>query len=495
MKLKLFDIIGIIAIIIFAVTCLSIGLSEKHIYALISFIVTFFCLRGILIESTGFTLWLSPQIMYFVFAIVVNFIGVFDFWNRIDYSNRAPEIVKTIVLLYNIHFILIYFGTFVYNRIKRIEINKLITKYYAAPFENIQVYFKLVAPSIFVFVIASLIVWFVSFKGQYYPLVNIRSLLSGNVQQIHDFALQVRSEISFGGLSGGAYAGQAYFNQLRIMMIPVIVMFWVVLAFLTKDRRLILLSIVGFIVTSVLLTGFFERGVLLIFFIRIFILIPLLVQPKIVDRRKFLISSIIVLGSVLILLTLLSIILGRLVFTSNILSDFSGQIIATLKRFYSVNSLATFYGFKVVPELLPFQNGYTWTGSIEDYLPGRDLGWSAIIYKYGPWGVRGNATQSLFCELWANGGTAVVVFGSFIIGFCLQAFNVWMANQQTRDVIRLLFFNVALFSVSATAMSNLFTGVDTGLLAAIVMLWLMQVIRKIVFFSSSKLNTVSNIAS
>ena len=179
-------------------------------------------------------------------------------------------------------------------------------------------------------------------------------------------------------------------------------------------------------------------------------------------------------------------------FTHNILADFSGQIFATLKRFYNVNSLATFYGFKVVPELLPYQNGQTWTNTIADYLPGRDAGWSSVIYSYGPWGAKGNATQSLFAEMWANGGAPVIAFGSFIVGFLLQSFNVWMANQKTKDIIRLIFFNIALFSISYTAVSNLFTGVDTGLLAAVVMLLIMQAIKLTIDKIQTKEITTTN---
>lgn len=492
MNVKRFDAIAITAVLGLLIVSAIQGLNDKSFYVIFSFIISLVCIRGILIESTGFTTWMSPQLLYFIFALVANYIGVFDFWYRFDYSSRAPEIVKNIVILYNLHFILLYFGTAFYNRLKQIKMGELVDKYYRAPFENTESYRKLIVPSIVVFTICALFVWIVIFKGHYYPLENIRNLLSGNIELIKDFALKVRGEISFGELSGGAYAGQAYLNQVRIIIIPVIVIFWIILAYLTRDKRIVWLASIGFVIECIFLTGFFERGVLLIFFVRLFLLIPLLYRPQKISRRKLILFSIVSIFIVLLSLTFLSLILGRMTFTHNILADFSGQIFATLKRFYNVNSLATFYGFKVVPELLPYQNGQTWTNTIADYLPGRDAGWSSVIYSYGPWGAKGNATQSLFAEMWANGGAPVIAFGSFIVGFLLQSFNVWMANQKTKDIIRLIFFNIALFSISYTAVSNLFTGVDTGLLAAVVMLLIMQAIKLTIDKIQTKEITTTN---
>jgi hypothetical protein len=413
------------------------------------------------VTACGGRWWPAPPLMYFFLTVLTGQLGGFYYYHMSLWS--PPEFAVKLVWMYNAAHLAIAAGVWTYARATRLSAGKLVDGFYTRPLTAPLAQDSLVLPTLLIFFIATG-ASFVMMGGGLPIVEAISKVLHGDFWGVRGIAMEARHSV----YSSAERPGQAYLNQFRQAMVPMMVLFWFCSWRITGKAHYRWLWWSGLAATVVLLTGSLERSLVILFLGKIALTAMLLYPPRPNIRWAY------GLAGGFVLLVFMSLLLGRGAIKGGGLSEnATKQASQAIVRIYGPNSRSDIKVLELFPAVLEFRGGQTWLNDLRGLLPGASRAFSAEVFSYfgkGP----GSASPHFIAEMWANGGWLSVIFVSWLWGIVLQWVNfAWLAMKE-RTPLNLTLMSLVFFCVCMPALGVWISFVPHGLLTFLMLGWVLR---------------------
>lgn len=422
-------------------------------FAAIATVICFWvAIRTVLIYSCGNTFWPAPGMMFLILSLVTNQLGAFVHY-QVGWGVMVDRSAAwNMIWGFNLAYLAFALGVFCYAKASVSNSQRLVKEFYERPITVPMSQRNLLVVTGIIFLIgvgASMIL-----LGGRLPILEVFHLMAGGGFDEAKLAAYASREFLN---TQHDYRGQAYFDQVRIAIMPMILVFWIIIAHVSRSRLFKIISWVAAAVIIVVLISGLERSPLILFIIQVSVVWMLVVKPQPNIRWAY------GFGGTFLAFFGMSVMLGR----GAVGSSFSENVVLKLEpvinRIYLSNSLSSVKAFELFPEPLPFRFGGTWLKDIANLMPGPGEGLSAEVYSY-LWNDIGSGGVHFVAEMWANGGFLMILSVCFLFGGFTQWVSQYVLGKKEKTPLSLTFYGLMMFCIGLVGFAGLMTAVNRGLI-------------------------------
>lgn len=416
--------------------------------------------------------------MFLTLAVVIHHIGAFVHFRTGWGPAVEQQAAWNMIWSFNLAYVCFAFATWLYSKLSRVDIIKLVKQYYAIPITIPRSQGALLIPAIILFAIGLVGAAFL-LGGKLHIIDVVRVFATGQWAGAKEVAYEARKF-----MGSEEYRGQGYFEQMRSAVLPMIMIIWLIVARVTRQRLYWWLAAIGGAAITLTMVAGLQRGVLMLFIMQI--MVVMMVVYNVRPNMRWLYGAF----HIVAVFFGLSILLGRGRMSEDLVENIILKWEGVVNRLYLTNSLSTAKCFELFPKYEDFRYGMTWVNDIIHLAPGQQgLSLSHEVYAY-IWGGRGGGGVHFVAEMWANGGFGMVAVASFLVGLFLYWVNLQLLSIKVRTPLTVTYIGLIAFCLGTLGLTGFTAPFSHGIIAIAILYWMFKLFQGI----NSRLNIAEEVA-